>query len=401
MVSASNESFIHVMPDCRLMMSLQEKYTSELSDYLDGHYIELFWKGRVGLYALLKTFGVGAGDEVVMPAFTCVVVPSAVIYLGAKPVFVDIEARSYSATSKAIANAVTENTKVIICQNTFGLSVEIEEIVSFANMKGIYTIEDCTHGFGGKYSRRPNGTYCDAAIYSTQWNKPFSTGVGGFITAEKPELIDKLAEVTQHAVKPGFMEQVQLFILYLLKKILVNRYTYWTILKFYRLLSKKGIVVGSSSPEELEGTNQPEDYFKKSGLVQAILGRKALRNLEGTLVKRRENAEIYTNALKELGKNHVALNFFDNHSFLVYPLLVKDKVEFADLAENNQIMLGDWFASPLHPITDSLERWGLNIEEFPVARYCSKHIVNLPTNINDPSAVVSFLKSQSGQLIDG
>ena len=138
-------------------------------------------------------------------------------------------------------------------------------------------------------------------------------------------------------------------------------------------------MVGSSSPEELEGTNQPEDYFKKSGLVQAILGRKALRNLEGTLVKRRENAEIYTNALKELGKNHVALNFFDNHSFLVYPLLVKDKVEFADLAENNQIMLGDWFASPLHPITDSLERWGLNIEEFPVARYCSCLLYTSPS----------------------
>ena len=97
------------------LTSAQVSYRTELSKCLLGQHIELFWKGRVGLYALLKTCGVKAGDEVVIPAFTCVVVPSAVLYLGAKPVFVDIEKDSFSSSFRAISNVVTSNTKVIIC----------------------------------------------------------------------------------------------------------------------------------------------------------------------------------------------------------------------------------------------------------------------------------------------
>ena len=385
----------------RSLASAQDSYRTELSKFLMGQYVELFWKGRVGLYALLKTCGVKAGDEVVIPAFTCVVVPSAVLYLGAKPVFVDIEKDSFSSSFSAISNVVTSNTKVIICQNTFGLSFELEEIVSFAKSKGIYTIEDCTHGFGGKYNGKPNGTFCDAAIYSTQWNKPFSTGIGGFVSVEDPAMVKKLPEISLLAQNPNLYEQLQLLVLYLSKQALVNRYTYWSVLKLYRLLSNKGIVVGSSSPEELMSSDQPDNYFKKSGVVQSLLGRRALKKIESTLVLRKKNAEIYSNTLSRLGKNHVNPKYFNNHSFLTYPLLVRDKLVFAELAERNRVMLGDWFASPLHPITDSLERWEFDIELFPVARYCSAHIVNLPTSISDSTAVTQFLEQHVDQLIDG
>lgn len=385
----------------RSLVSARESYRSELSKYLGGQYIELYWKGRIGLYALLKSFGVGVGDEVVMPAFTCVVVPSAVMYLGAKPVFADIEKETFSSSFKAISNVVTNNTKVIICQNTFGLSFELEEIVHFASSKSIYTVEDCTHGFGGMYNGMPNGTFCDAAIYSTQWNKPFSTGIGGFVSAKDKEIVEKLAEVSTHAQNPGLYEQVQLFILYIVKQALVNRFTYWFILKSYRFLSRKGIVVGSSSPEELISTVQPDNYFKRSGAVQSLLGRRALKNIESTLILRKKNAGIYSETLSRLAKNHVNIKFFDNHSFLVYPLLVRDKAVFAELAEKNKIILGDWFTSPLHPITESLDRWGLKTEMFPVASYCSKHIVNLPTGISDPTIVTRFLERHVEQLIDG
>jgi len=381
-------------------MAADKNYKDKLSQHLDEQHVELYWKGRVGLYALLKSFEVGPGDEVIMPAFTCVVVPSAVLYLGATPVYVDIEQGTFSPSFKSISSAVTSNTKVIICQNTFGLSFELEEIVAFAKECGVYTIEDCTHGFGGRYNGKANGSFCDAAIYSTQWNKPFSTGIGGFISVRDTELLKKIRMVSDSAIKPGLWEQLQLFCLYFLKQALVNRYTYWGILKSYRWLSKRGIVIGSSSPKELKGVDQPENYFRKSGAVQAFLGMRALQKLESCLVRRKSNGEIYTETLRRLGKNHVGSQYFFNHSFLVYPVLVHDKVVFRELAENNRIILGDWFASPLHPVTESLEIWGLNINEYPVARYCSEHIVNLPTNISNISVVVQFLEDYSVQLID-
>ena len=130
--------------------------------------------------------GVKDNDEVILPAFTCVVVPNAIMYLKAKPVYIDINPETYNISIEKIDEAITENTKVIICQNTFGLSSNIEDIIQIAKKNNLFTIEDCTHGFGGYDNGKPNGTYCDAAFYSTQWNKPFSTGIGGFLVVVIP-----------------------------------------------------------------------------------------------------------------------------------------------------------------------------------------------------------------------
>ena len=152
------------------MSNLEYTYKKEIASYLNTseQQIFLYWKGRVALYAILKAMGVGKDDEVILPAFTCVVVANAIIYLGAKPVYVDIDLQTYNARFEDIKKAVTNKTKAIICQNTFGLSSDIEEITKYAKEQTIFTIEDCTHGFGGYYNQKPNGSYCDAAFYSTQ-----------------------------------------------------------------------------------------------------------------------------------------------------------------------------------------------------------------------------------------
>jgi len=380
--------------------SSAEKYKSALSSRLDDQYVALYWKARVGLYALLKTMGVGPGDEVILPAFTCVVVPSAVIYLGATPVYVDIDQETFSASVAGIEKAITENTKVVICQNTFGLSVEIEKIVAVAKERGIYTIEDCTHGFGGTHNGKPNGVYCDAAIYSTQWNKPFSTGVGGFASVRNEALIGRLEEINQEATNPGVGEQVQLLVLMVAKLVLLNRYSYWVLIRLYRWLSSKNIVVGSSSPDELEGVDKPSGYFKNSGALQSFVGNIALKKLPEAAALRIKNGQMYSELLLGLGKNHVAPAHFKNHGFLVYPLLVHDRPQFTELAEKHGISLNDWFNSPLHPIEGSLEPWQLDVGRFPGARYCSKHIVNISTNNRRPELILEFLREHSAQLID-
>ena len=78
-------------------MTSTDKYKKEIAAHLNASpkQISLYWKGRVGLYALLKAMGIGKGDEVILPAFTCVVVPNAILYLGATPVYVDIRHAVY------------------------------------------------------------------------------------------------------------------------------------------------------------------------------------------------------------------------------------------------------------------------------------------------------------------
>ena len=73
-------------------MNVELTYQARIAEYLhiDAEQVSLYWKGRVALYTVLKAMGIGPGDEVVLPAFTCVVVPNAILYLGATPIYVDI-----------------------------------------------------------------------------------------------------------------------------------------------------------------------------------------------------------------------------------------------------------------------------------------------------------------------
>ncbi len=362
--------------------------------------ITFYWKARVGLYALLKAMDVQEGDEIILPAYTCVVVPNAIIYLGAKPVYVDVAADTYNMDVAQVENAITDKSKVIICQNTYGLSTDLQVLNALAKKYHLYTIEDCTQGFGGTYDGIANGLTCDAAIYSTQWNKPFSTGLGGFSIANNKTITDHLLSLNSELIAPSTKDLLNLKVLYFIKRFLINEITYWPLVKFFRLLSRNNLVVGSSSGEEIISINMPDDYFKGFSNIQAKEGLRTLPNLSSDLVKRKQNAEIYTNFLIQLGKNHVAEKWFVNHSFLKYPLLVNQRSEFMALAEKHRINLGEWFTSPLHPVEGDLSAWKFQRENFPVAQYLSSHVVNLPTTPDNIDRVLSFLERYSDFIVD-
>jgi len=351
----------------------------------------LYWKGRVALYAILKAMGVQKDDEIILPAFTCVVVPNAILYLGAKPIYVDISPENYNINIDLLEKTITTRTKVIICQNTFGLSSNIEQMIQIAKRHNLFSIEDCTHGFGGYYNGNPNGSYCDAAFYSTQWNKPFSTGIGGFLVVNNQELINKVEQLEGKKIKPSLMDKTILAFLLFFNRYFVNRYTYWTMIKFYRFLSKNNLIIGSNQGGELSGVKIPKDYFKDISSVQVNAGIRQLKQLDKVSKLRKNNALEYTQFLKDQNKTFVNENLFDNHLFLKYPLLVKDRELFFRLAEKEKISLGDWFLSPLHPVEGSLKLWNLNSEFFPQGTSISKKIVNLPTDIEDNSKVLKFL----------
>ena len=116
------------------MKDTELEYKTGLAKRLDASPddIFLYWKGRVALYALLQAMNVGEGDEVILPAFTCVVVPNAILYLKARPVYVDIDPKTYNIDVEKIEAAITPKTKVLISQNTFGFSSNVEKICEIA-----------------------------------------------------------------------------------------------------------------------------------------------------------------------------------------------------------------------------------------------------------------------------
>lgn len=380
---------------------IELSYKTKIAGYLkvSAEEVFLYWKGRVALYALLKAMGVGEDDEVIIPAFTCVVVPNAIKYLKAKPVYVDIDAKTYNVDLNLLKQKITDKTKVIICQNTFGLSSNVEVIRDLARQHNLFTIEDCTHGFGGTYHGNPNGSYCDAAFYSTQWNKPFSTGIGGFAVANNPALKEKLTAVNRELEPASRKDALSLSVLYFVREKILTNNRYWRMVKFYRFLSKYKLVQGSSSGIEIETAEMPDHYFKALSKVQMKKGLQNIAKLDESLALRKKNARIYNEYLISKCKTGVAPELFDDHSFLKFPLLVTEREQVLKLAEENKIPLGEWFCSPIHPTLEHWERWDFRGEDYPVALHFSELMLNLPADAKDADAVLRFMDKIESYIV--
>lgn len=389
------------------MSKVEQEYRKAISERLACVEDEVFfyWKGRVALYALLKSMGVSEGDEVIVQGYTCVVVSNAILYLGATPVYVDIDINTFNMNIEALRGKVNANTKVIICQNTYGLSSNLEVITSVAAECAqkyghpVYTLEDCTHGFGGSYHGKPNGTSCDASFFSTQWSKPYTTGVGGFCVVHNDQLNDGLRQLDEALIKPSFKETFQLQIMYFVREYLVRDWLYWPMIRLYRWLSQHNIVVGSSSGEETHSIEMPDGFFKAQSDVQFKKGLKSLKKLGVVNALRKKNATRYTEYLTSIGKNHVDPSLFDDHIFIRYPLLVNNRSQFREEAEKANVALGEWFEEPIYPAYNSLELWKLDTKEVPNAMYVCERIVNLPTDEKNIDNVIAFLESHKDFIV--
>ena len=167
--------------------------------------VTLFARGRVALYAILRAIDIRPGDEVILPAFTCVAVPNAVLYAGARPVWADIDPETLCLDPAAAAALVTPRTRAILAQNTFGLSADMDALGAVAATVGATLIDDCTHGLGGTWHGRPNGATAPLAFFSTQWSKPISTGLGGFAIARDAEAAARLRDLEAQAAEPSWL----------------------------------------------------------------------------------------------------------------------------------------------------------------------------------------------------
>lgn len=390
------------------MSNSEKQYRKAISEKLSCSMDDIFfyWKGRVALYALLKSMGVSKGDEIIVQGYTCVVVSNAILYLGATPVYVDIDVSTFNMNMEALRAKVNAKTKVIICQNTYGLSSNLEKIALIAEEAAqqygnvVYTLEDCTHGFGGSYHGKPNGTSCDASFFSTQWSKPYTTGVGGFCVVHNDQLKDNLKRLDSDLIKPSFKETLQLRVMYFAREYIVNGWLYWPMVHLYRWLSQRNIVVGSSSGEETNSIEMPEGFFKSQSDVQFRKGLKNLKKIDATNALRKKNATIYTNYLSGIGKNHVTPNLFDDHIFIRYPLLVDNRAKFREEAEKNNIALGEWFEQPIYPAYSSLELWKLDTKILPNAMYVCERMVNLPTDEKNVDKVIAFLERHKEFIVE-
>lgn len=148
--------------------------------------------GTSALHTALAAFGIGPGDEVIMPAMSVVMNAYAALALGATPVFADIDPLSWNVTLETIIEKVTPRTKAIITVSWFGAPVELKPIFDFAKANNIFVLEDAAEALGAVYLGKPSGYFADAVAFSFENKKHLSTGgEGGMLSTSSSEIATK------------------------------------------------------------------------------------------------------------------------------------------------------------------------------------------------------------------
>jgi len=153
-----------------------------------------------GLHLILAAIGVGPGDEVIVPAFTWVATANVVLYCGAAPVFVDIEADTYNIDPERIAEKVTERTKAVIVVHLFGLCADVEAVRAVVP-DHVKIVEDAACAAGAEYKEQPAGGLGDAAAFSFHPRKSITTGEGGMVTTNDDDLADTMGKMRNHGAE--------------------------------------------------------------------------------------------------------------------------------------------------------------------------------------------------------
>jgi perosamine synthetase len=170
---------------------LVDKFESEFEEMIGVGKSLAVGSGTDALHLAFLLAGIGPGDEVICPVFTCTATNLPLLYIGATPVFADIDPKTMNISTSSIRKLITEKTKAIVTVDYGGLPCDYSEINEIAIEFGLKVIDDAAHAIGAKYQETLIGAVADFTTYSFQAIKHITTGDGGMLHVKDPELAEK------------------------------------------------------------------------------------------------------------------------------------------------------------------------------------------------------------------
>jgi dTDP-4-amino-4,6-dideoxygalactose transaminase len=362
-----------------------------------------FWKGRIALYAVLRALDLREGDEVLVPGYTCVVVPHAVRYAGAAPVYVDITPGGYNADPASVAARVTPRTRALIVQHTYGAPADLEALSTIAERHRLNVIEDCAHVLiGSSYRNRLLGGWGCAAFFSFQWSKPYTSGLGGMIVTRDERLAARLQAIQRTFVAAPLRRRLQLRLQYAIYRRMFRPRFYWLGERVLHSFSRVGLFVGSSSAAELSG-KVPADLHWRMADFQMRAGLAQMARARDNAIHRRRLSDYYGEALQRYGWPPADVLAGDGIILLRYPIRVANKAPLLAQARAARIEVGSWFETPLHPLPLSDHpRVGYRVGCCPIAEATAAEVINLPLHERvtraEAERIVQFIVSRAMPL---
>lgn len=306
------------------------KFEEMYAEYCNAKHCIGVGNGTDSIFVALKALNIGVGDEVIVPANTFVATSEAVSMAGARVVFIDCDPTTYNLNIELLPKLITKKTKCVIPVHLYGQPVEMERVRDIANQYQLHIIQDCAQAHGAKINNNYCINYGDILCYSFYPGKNLGAyGDAGAIVTNDDEI----------AIKA-------------------------------RMLSNHGRI--SKYDHEVEGINSRLD-----GIQAAILLVK-LKYINDWVEKRRKNASLYAEKLKNL--NHVKIPYSTNLLYHVYHLYVirsDSRNELQKYLQNNGISTGIHYPLAL-PNLKAYKYLNHSYDDFPVASKIQEEILSLP-----------------------
>lgn len=177
-----------------------EKFEQKFAEFVGTKYAITVSNGTVALHLALVTLGIKNGDEVLVPDLTFVATANAVVYCGAKPVFVDVTPDTWCIAPEDIRKKITKNTRAIIPVHLYGHPANMIEILKITKEYNLSVIEDCAEAHGALYKGKVVGSLGDFGTFSFYGNKIITTGEGGMLTTNNKNQYERAKFLKDHAM---------------------------------------------------------------------------------------------------------------------------------------------------------------------------------------------------------
>lgn len=355
----------------KLLRSTLEKYF--------GAKTSLFASGREGLYALLMELKERPGDEVIVQGYTCVVLPNAIRAAGLKTVYVDIERDTLNLSLDAVREAITPNTKAIICQHTFGIPAPAQALRALCDERGIVLIEDCAHILPDATGPKEIGRYGDAILISFGRDKAISGVAGGAIVCRRLDIADGLAQREARALDLSwwtiarFLEYPQIY------AICRPFYGLWIGKAALALCNKLRLLIPILSREEKHGVMAKEIHRMPNAC--AYLAVRQLARLQAINDHRRRLTSFYVEHLRGMDGIVVPAAVGTDLPLQKFPLFLNAAPKVRRALKKFNIHLDDgWTGCVVCPANISIDETGYEKGADPEAETVCEGILSLPTH---------------------
>ncbi|QKT02433.1 DegT/DnrJ/EryC1/StrS family aminotransferase [Ectothiorhodospiraceae bacterium 2226] len=275
-------------------------FEQEAATYLGARHAVTCASGTDALHLALIAAGIGPGDEVITTPFTFIATAEAIRYVGAVPVFVDIDPRTFNIDPRAVESAITPATRALLPVHLFGQPADMDALVAVAQRHGLQIIEDCAQSFGAPIGERMTGTFGVAGCFSFFPSKNLGCyGDGGLITTNDDEVAERLRMLRNHGSR--------------------ERYHH--------------AIIG---------------YNSRLDELQAVILRIKLKHIERYNTERRRVAHLYSDMLRDSPYMPPHEDGIGTHVYHQYTLLADNRAELTERLQAAGIASAIYYPIPLH-----------------------------------------------------